>query len=264
MDIYGLRSYNSTSGLMRERICPDVCVYGINAQEFGRKTVMKSWFEKEKLKRVPFMLAAVIMMGVCVSLLKMTSFGPDPCSSMNYGVARLVGLSFGVYQMLLNITVFIIIFFIDRSKLGLGSFGNMILVGYAADLTDLLMKKLFGITEFEGLGVRIAVMLCALTVFVFSAAVYMNCGLGTAPYDAAAFLIYQKLFADKGRRLPFRAVRIVYDGIAALIGVITDGGVGIVTILMIPALGSAVDFVGKGMHQFLRYFSTKKYNDLQD
>ena len=209
-----------------------------------KKKLMKEWFSKDKLKKAPMMIAAVITMGICVALLKMTAFGPDPCSTMNYGMSALVGLPFGVYQMTVNIIVFIAVFFIDRSLLGLGSFGNMILVGYSADLTSWIMLKAFGLTAFEGLGARIAVMLIALICFVFAAAIYMNSGLGTAPYDALSILIHKKLFADKGSKVPFRAVRIAYDGAATLIGFMTGGGVGIVTLIMIPALGSAVDLVG--------------------
>lgn len=208
---------------------------------------IKSWVSKDNLKKAPRMLIAVIMMGVCVALLQMTKFGPDPCSTMNYGVSRLLGIPFGVYQMCLNTVVFIIVFFIDRTLLGLGSFGNMILVGYAADFTTWLVGRLFGITEFTDLKQRLIVMFIALIVFVFSAAVYMNCGLGTAPYDAVSFLAHKRLFADKGSRIPFKVTRLVYDGLATIIGVLTGGGVGLVTILMIPSLGTAVDFVGKLM-----------------
>ncbi len=210
---------------------------------------MKEWFTKDKLKKAPLMLAAVITMGICVALLKMTAFGPDPCSTMNYGVSSKLDLSFGVYQMCINIIVFIIVFFIDRSLLGLGSFGNMILVGYSADLTSWLMNRLFGITAFESSGARICVMLVTLCVFVFAAAIYMNCGLGTAPYDALSVLLHKRLFADRGSKVPFRAVRIAYDGAATLIGFLTGGGVGIVTLIMIPSLGSAVDFVGRHINR---------------
>lgn len=208
---------------------------------------IKSWVDTDNLKKAPRMLIAVILMGVCVALLQMTAFGPDPCSTMNYGVARLIGIPFGVYQMCLNIAVFIAVFFIDRSLLGLGSFGNMILVGYAADFTTWFVGSVFDVTGFTQTSQRIIVMLIALTLFVFSAAVYMNCGLGTAPYDAVSFLLHKRLFTDKGRRIPFKVTRLVYDGIATIIGVITGGGVGLVTILMIPSLGTAVDFVGKLM-----------------
>ena len=205
---------------------------------------MRAWFTKEKLKKVPAMVTAVILMGICVSLLKMTSFGPDPCSTMNYGVAGILGIPFGVYQMCLNIVVFIIIFFIDNTMLGLGSFGNMILVGYAADFTTWLVGKIFGISAITDMTVRIIVMLVSLTVFILAAAVYMNCGLGTAPYDATSFLIHKKLFADRGSKIPFRVIRIIYDTVVTLIGYLTGGGVGLVTIIMVPTLGIAVDKVG--------------------
>lgn len=208
---------------------------------------MKEWFTKDKLIKAPRMLAAVIMMGVCVALLQMTKFGPDPCSAMNYGVSRVLGLTFGVYQMSINIAVFIIVFFVDRRQLGLGSFGNMILVGYAADFTTWFMGRVFNITEFTGMASRVGVMIPALLMFVCSAAVYMNCGLGTAPYDAVCYLLYRHFVTDKGRKLPFKAIRIAYDGIAMTIGIILGGGVGIVTVIMVPALGTAVDMVGSLM-----------------
>lgn len=208
---------------------------------------MKEWFNKENLKKVPTMVIAVICMGICVSLLKMTSFGPDPCSTMNYGVSGLIGIPFGVYQMSLNILVFIIVFFMDRSQLGLGSFGNMILVGYAADFTTWLVNRIWNITLIVQQSQRITVMIIALTLFIIAAAVYMNCGIGTAPYDAVSFLVHKKLFADKGSKIPFRVTRIVYDAIATAIGFITHGGVGLVTILMVPTLGVAVDAVGRLM-----------------
>ena len=111
------------------------------------------------IKKLVMMLISVCVMGMCVSLLVMTSFGPDPCSAMNYGVADLVGLSFGTYQATLNVVLFIFVFFCDRSLLGPGSFGNMILVGYSADFMTWLMGRVFGISEITGLAARIIVML---------------------------------------------------------------------------------------------------------
>ena len=64
------------------------------------------------------MLVSVIIMGMCVSLLVMTSFGPDPASAMNYGIASIVGLSFGTYQLVFNVILFLFILIADRSLLG--------------------------------------------------------------------------------------------------------------------------------------------------
>lgn len=201
------------------------------------------------IKKLVMMLISVCVMGMCVSLLVMTSFGPDPCSAMNYGVADLVGLSFGTYQAALNVVLFIFVFFCDRSLLGPGSFGNMILVGYSADFMTWLMGRVFGISEITGLAARIIVMLVVLFVFVVAAAIYMNSGLGTAPYDALVFLIHKTLCKKMRKDIPFKAVRMAYDALVTLIAFLVGGEVGVITVLMIVLLGPAIELVGKRMMQ---------------
>lgn len=193
------------------------------------------------------MLFSVCIMGVCVSILVMTQFGPDPASAMNYGMADIMGLSFGNYQLCFNIVLFIVIFIIDRSLLGPGSFGNMILVGYAADLTTWLVGRMFGTTEITGDLMRFAVMIPALLVFVIAAAVYMNSGLGTAPYDALVYLIHKQLCKKTGKEIKFRIVRMLYDGVVTLFAFVIGGEVGLVTVLMVILLGPAIDAVAKRM-----------------
>ncbi len=166
---------------------------------------------REYFIRLIAMLFSVTMMGVCVSILVMTNFGPDPCSAMNYGMARLTGLSFGTYQVIFNIILFMFIFVCDKSLLGIGSFANMIVIGYAADFTTWAMNKFFGITTFEGLLQRVCIMIPTLLVFLVVASVYMNSGLGTSPYDALVYLIHKKLCQKLNKEIPFRVVRMAYD-----------------------------------------------------
>lgn len=199
------------------------------------------------ITRLIMMLLSVCIMGVCVSLLVMTSFGPDPCSALNYGMAELTGLSFGTYQACFNIILFIFVFWCDRSLLGPGSFGNMILVGYAADFTTWFVRQVLGITQIAGLAARIIVLLVVLFVFIIAAAVYMNSGLGTAPYDALVFLIHKKLCTKTGKKIPFKAVRISYDALVTVIAVLIGGEVGVMTVLMIVLLGPTIELVGKKM-----------------
>lgn len=63
------------------------------------------------------MIIAVIVMGMCVSLLVMCDMGADPCSAMNYGISHKLGMSFGNYQLLSNIVLLIIVIILIRSLL---------------------------------------------------------------------------------------------------------------------------------------------------
>lgn len=199
----------------------------------------------QKPKNVVKMLIAVTVMGMGVAILRLTSFGPDPCSAMNYGMSYITGMSFGNYQILFNIVLFTVIFLIDRSLLGLGTFGNMIICGYSADFTSWVILKIFNVTRVTVTWERIVIMLPALVLFVFAAAIYMNCDLGTAPYDAAAFLIHKAI--SKKHKASFKLVRIIYDGLVTVFAFFIKGEVGLVTVLMIFTLGPAVDFVGKNI-----------------
>ena len=107
---------------------------------------MKNLFGKKKKRYVSailvlVMLFSVCMMGVCVQFLNLTRLGPDPCSALNYGVAAKLHMSFGNYQFLFNVILFLIVVFQDRTLFGTGSLGNMILVGYAADFTGWVLEQ---------------------------------------------------------------------------------------------------------------------------
>ena len=206
---------------------------------------MKRYLTKEMMKRNVVMLFAVFMMGVCVQFLNLTNLGPDPCSALNYGVSAHLGMSFGNYQLLFNIILFLIVVVQDRTLFGTGTLGNMIVVGYAADFTGWVLKQNGMMSYFEtmNLGKGIGIMIPTLLVFLVAAALYMNCGLGTAPYDALPFLLHQKLEKAAKKTIPYKFVRILYDGIATVAAFLAGGSVGIVTVLMVFTLGPCVDLV---------------------
>lgn len=87
-------------------------------------------------RRIFAMLAAVIVMGLGVSLYVLGGMGADPFSTLNLGVSSKLGLSFGTWQILFNGAMLAAVFFIDRSMLGLGTLGNMFLIGITADFVN--------------------------------------------------------------------------------------------------------------------------------
>lgn len=207
---------------------------------------MKFKITKDWIKSFFVMIIAVIVMGMCVSLLVMCDMGADPCSAMNYGISHKLGMSFGNYQLLSNIVLLIIVIIFDKKLIGTGTLGNMILVGYSADFFTWIWKEVCHIQAQLNLGIRIVILIPALILFILAAAIYMQSGHGTAPYDAVSFLISEKVEKHSGKNM-FRIVRIVYDLAATGIGVIAGGEIGVITILMVILLGPAVDLVGRIM-----------------
>lgn len=206
---------------------------------------MKKYWTKEMVKRVVLMLIGVFFMGVGVHFLNRTNLGPDPFSALNYGLSAKAGLSFGTFQLLFNAVLFLIVLCKDRKLFGLGTIGNMVIVGYSADFTGWVVDKLGFFPSAEELttGMKLGIMVPTLVLFLFAAALYMNCGLGTSPYDALPLLLHKGMEKAAKKEIPYKFVRMMYDGIATVAAWLVGGTVGIVTVLMVFTLGPCVDFV---------------------
>lgn len=219
---------------------------------------MKKYLTKEMVKRILFMLVGVFFMGVGVQFLNRTNLGPDPFSAMNYGFAEIFGISFGTFQLLFNAVLFLIVLLKDRTLFGLGTIGNMVIVGYSADFTGWVVDQLgfFPTVEEMTIGIKIGIMIPTLILFLFAAALYMNCGLGTSPYDALPLLLHRGIEKATKKQIPYKFVRMLYDGIATVVALLVGGTVGVVTVLMVFTLGPCVDFVS-GLVKKSGIFDTK-------
>ena len=192
------------------------------------------------LRRTIGMLVAVFFMGATLSLLIRVNLGTDPCSCMNLGISRVSGVSFGTCQLCFNLLLALVVVLVNRRLIGLGTLGNMVLVGYVCDFFTWIWNQVLPHGESWSLAVRFVIMVPVLFVFVAAAAAYMTANLGMAPYDCIPFLI-----VNRWRKLPFFAVRITWDALAVLIGYLLGSTVGIVTVLIALAIGPIVPWFGR-------------------
>ena len=200
---------------------------------------------KTNKRRILLVLFAVIGMGFSLSFLIRTNLGGDPYTCMNLAISDCLGLSFGHWQALLNVVLLVVVLLCDRTLFGIGTLANMFLVGYCVDLFT-WAENFFLPETITSVAARGLIAIPALVVFIISAALYMSCELGTAPYDAVSFLLHKgitkaRIFA----KLPFRAVRIPYDFIACGICLLFGGSIGLVTIFISLFLGPMVDKTGE-------------------
>ena len=154
-----------------------------------------NWFARpEKFRnRLIMVILGVLIQGFGLSWLIEIHFGTDPCSAFTQGVISHVGLTFGTAQLLINLILFIIIFLSDTSLIGFGTIANMIFIGYISDTCRWIYSRIFPAHFFESMPVRICILLPALIVFIFGAAMYMTAALGTSPYDAISFILAKKV-----------------------------------------------------------------------
>lgn len=202
--------------------------------------IIKKYTTPQGLWRCFWVVFSNFMMGVCLSLMVIANMGTDPCSFMNLGVAPKLHLSFGNWQLLMNLIMIIIVIIYRRDMIGLGTLVNMALIGYVVDFFGAFVwPKVPFLNGTLSFGTRLAILIPTLLLFLVVVSIYMVCEMGMSPYDALPWIITEKT------KLPFRWVRMGWDLTAVLIGCAVGGHLGILTVLMVISLGPVVAWFEK-------------------
>ncbi len=210
-----------------------------------KKKIKKLFTIKDKkkfIKKTIICFLGITGMGFFLSFLIMCGLGTDPYTFMNRSIASTLGWTLGNWQLLLNAVMLIFVILIRPKLIGLGTIFNMVLIGYYADFFCWLWERLIPSSVFEPGVAQIVIFVIALFGFIISAAIYMNSNLGLSPYDGTGKIITEWL-----HKIPFFIVRIAYDSMAIVVGMLFSGTPTIGIILMAVGLGPAITLVGKYM-----------------
>lgn len=201
-----------------------------------------NWFARPpKLKkRLVFMFCGVAMMGLGLSVLRDINLGTDSCSCFAQGLNSFLPFGFGTCLVMFHIVTLCFVLRFDISMIGFGTIGNMLCLGYFSDFFKWLWSVTLPMGFFENNAVRYAFLLPALIIFMVGAAAYMCSGLGASPFDALPFII-----SNHVKKIPFKAVRILWDLFFMIAGTLLGGDFGIVTILTAFCLGPIISWVQK-------------------
>ena len=202
---------------------------------------------KKTILQFVLVLFGVTMMGFGLSLLNLTHLGLEAFTCLNLTISKLLGMSVGNWQLLLNIVLFIIVFIFGRDQIGFGTLANMVLVGYSLEFFSYVWKFFPGLGVFaESTYGRFVVMVPSLLIFVVAASIYMTCGMGTSPYDATSFII-AKLFP----KVSFTYIRWAYDLSVIALSFLLGGEIGIITIAMAFLLGPTITVVQRFLERYV-------------
>ena len=190
-------------------------------------------------RRIVMALVGMAIAGVSVGIFKRAFFGVDPFQCFCNGVANVVPISFGTLYMLINAVLLVIDFFLDRHYIGISTFINLFLVGYAVEFSENLLARLFGDLDLPG---RIILLAIGIITTCIAAALYYDADLGVSTYDAIPLHIADKKPKIAGRVIPFKVIRIISDLICVLIGFLLGVMPGIGTVITALFMGPLITF----------------------
>ena len=198
-------------------------------------------------KRVLISFLGVTGMGFFVSILVNCNLGTDPCTFMNRSISSKIGMSFGNWQLIINIFMFAIVLIFNRKLIGFGTLFNMVLVGYYVDFFNWIWGRTIPASVFTNNITRWPIFLVALLLFMVCASIYINADTGVAPYDGIPIILTDKI-TGRFPKVPKTLIRICWDALAIIIGVIFGGIPVVGIILMALFLGPLITLVGKVLH----------------
>jgi uncharacterized membrane protein YczE len=206
-------------------------------------------------RRIICMLIGVILMGLGVSLFFAAKMGSDPYSTMTYGLSLFFKISFGTLQAIVNCILLVVVLFLDRSMFGLGTLGNMFLVGFSSDFFTTIYKADFSWLYTLNLWQRIILTLIGVALILLGCSLYVTCNLGMAPYDCLSFIVPNKT------KIKFSVWRILTDVSCVLIGFFCGAPVGIGTLIMAFGTGPILPFLNKNVSaRILKIEDIKMHN----
>lgn len=222
--------------------------------ESGKK-LRNKYYNIELLKtRIALCVIGVCLCGIAVGFFRYAAFGVDPFTSFMSGLDVVVPIDYGTLYVFVNAVLLILVIFLDRKLVGLGTVVNLFLVGYLAEFVNNGLAKVF---PSGSIGPRIICLIIAVLMLSFSAALYMPADMGVSTYDAIAMVM-----ADKWHILQFKYDRIITDFVCVALGVTLYyfSGQPIKSVLAVVNIGTIITafFIGPLIDIFTKNF-TKRF-----
>lgn len=178
-------------------------------------------------RRLPQLLAGLLLYGLSMALMVRSGLGLDPWDVLHYGLSRWLPLSFGGVVIATGLLV-LVLWVPLRQMPGLGTVANALVIGVATD------AALAVLVEPDGVVLRTALLTGGIVLNGLATALYIGAQLGPGPRDG--------LMTGLVRRTGWsvRLVRTSIELSVVLTGWLLGGVVGLGTVAYALAIGPLV------------------------
>lgn len=176
-------------------------------------------------------IAGSIIMGGGIAFEAKSKFGLDALSLFNEGMGKLLNVPLGTASQLVVVSIIVILFFIDKKRVGIGSIANGVLVGASANFFMPIVNQLN-----ENFSLRVILLIIGILLVSIGIGIYVSAGLGEGGFDA-----WMMFAADKLKK-EVRFVRITLDICLVAIGTLLGGSIGLGTLIATLSYGPIIQF----------------------
>ncbi len=179
------------------------------------------------IRRLVQLHFGLALFGFALALMVRATLGLDPWTVFQQGLTDVTGLTLG--QLSIAVGALVMLAWIPlRQKPGFGTFANIVVIGLVIDASLMVLP------EFEGLGLRAAMMTAGVVLNAVGTAAYIGAGMGTGPRDGLMTGLHERLGWS------IRVSRLSIEATVLAAGWLLGGVVGVGTVLYAVVLGPLV------------------------
>lgn len=187
--------------------------------------------------RVTIALLATIFIGISIGIMRVIAFGVDPFTSSIIGISNSSKIDFRYIYPIVNAVILILIFFLNRPMIGMGTLINLLVIGPVADYSQMFISNLY---TNPSLAKSIGLLIFANLLMAFNVSLYANVDIGVSAYDSLFITINKK-----NPKLSLGLSRIITDGVSILMGYLGKAPLGLGTVINLLLMGPLVEFFTK-------------------
>lgn len=192
------------------------------------------------IKKVKTMLLKIFLVNIGLfiagtgnSFFFATRLGTSPMATTADGLHKTFNISHGAGMIIMNTVFLIILFFIARKYIGIGTVCATFFLGVYIDISGKFISFL-GIAD-SSLFERILFALLGSALMGIGLGFYIVVEIGYGTLEALVDIIYRKI--NKKVKFPYKFAKISFDFILAGIGYLLGGTIGLGTIISVFLTG---------------------------
>jgi hypothetical protein len=178
----------------------------------------------------------VLLVGVGVAFNNCAGLGNDSVGIVYDGIRSVGGMTsaqLGMASNLVNLTLMVLLFFIGRRYISVGTFVYFIPYGFCVDIGT----RLYGLLiHSDGLAMQILCSVIGCLLLYIGVAIYITVDIGVDPFTGIVLVLRDKLKKE------YRFVKIGFDLTMIVLGTLLGGKLGLVTIITALTAGPMIQF----------------------
>ncbi|MGG7178344.1 YczE/YyaS/YitT family protein [Clostridium paraputrificum] len=183
-------------------------------------------------KKISLFLFGILIMSLGAVLLSKTDLGVAPWEAINFGLSYTIGLTPGVWIIILSLLSLIIASILEKKLIKLSSFVTSIIIGSFVDLWMFILDFI----SLDNMMIRSTVFVLAIIISSLGIAIYLYPQLPANPIDYLMLVIKNKF------NLKIVHAKLLLDVILFILAIIFNGPIGLGTIILTLFIGPSINF----------------------